>query len=348
MIRCTLIILIALAVPLSPKGSAQQAKKENPPTQSAAVEKDTNLVVARVSGRPVTEEQLLWVIERLAIQKRLPMEQREKRHSLLFKEALDSSITLMLLRNQAQQENVVIDKATIDAEVQKYKRNFPTEEDFLKTLKRQGITETEFRESLEETMTVSEMINRAVKDTPAATEEEIKAFYDENQNRFPVPAQVRASQILIRVDPESTPEQKAEAIKKLESIRADIESQKIAFADAASKYSQDRVNTQEGGDLGFFTRGQKPKPIEDSAFALNPGDMSQILETREGYHLLQVTESKPARMATLEEVRGIITTMLNREAQRRIRDEYIDRLISKATIETFMTQEEFAERHAPN
>ena len=346
MIRGIFLLLLVVSAALCPLASAQDAEQDNPPMQSAANDTDTDLVIARVSGRPITEKQLLWAIERIALQKRLPLNQRQKRYSLFFKEGLKDLIMVAAIRNQAEQENIVLDSAKIDEEMRLYKKDFHSEEEFEQTLKRQGLTEAELRDSMEEGLIVREMLNRASKDFPRASDEEISNFYDKNQERFPVPGQVRASHILVRVDPQSTPEQEAEAKKKLESVRADIQARKISFSEAAVKYSEDRSTAQTGGDLGFFTRGEKSKPLESTAFSMRPGEVSQIVETEDGYHLILVTESRPSRNASLEEVKPMIIQLLNRESEMKVRQKYVDDLVAKTSVETFMTQEEFVKRHS--
>jgi peptidyl-prolyl cis-trans isomerase C len=209
----------------------------------------------------------------------------------------------------------------------------------------QGITEIELRNSIEDRMGLQQLMVQTTKDMPEATDEEITKFYGGNPGRFVTPEQVRAAHILLRVDPKSTPEQKAEIKKKLEEIRAEIESGAIPFADAAAKYSQDPSNAQKGGDLGYFPRGRMVRPFEDAAFGAKPGTISPVVETQFGYHILQVHELKPAGKQPLEEAKPSIRQYLNQQARQKAFQKYTEELKAKTTIETYMTAEEFAKRH---
>jgi len=240
---------------------------------------------------------------------------------------------------------VTIDKAKIDQQLQQLSQRYASAEEFQKAMAAQSLTESDLRRNIEESISLQEVIDRAVKDVPGATDAEIEKFYNDNPDKFAMPERVRAAHILLRVDAKSTPEQKAEIKKKLEGIRADIESKAITFGDAAAKYSQDPSNAQKGGDLGLFSRGQMVKPFEDAAFATKPGTLSPIVETQFGYHIIQVIESKPAGKASLEEAKPPIKQYLDQVAKQKALQKYVDELKAKATIEPFMTQEEFIKRH---
>ncbi len=150
-------------------------------------------------------------------------------------------------------------------------------------------------------------------------DEEIRLFYAADQSRFIEPEQLRARHILLKVDPSAAPEKKqarqAEAQGLLDKINAGAD-----FAALAKKYSQDETTAASGGDLGFFSRGAMVGPFEESAFGLQPGQVSGVVETRFGYHIIKLEEKKPERLRPLEEVRGEITGELQQDmAEREVR-----------------------------
>jgi parvulin-like peptidyl-prolyl isomerase len=201
------------------------------------------------------------------------------------------------------------------------------------------------RRSIEENMVLQQVVDATVKNTPPATFEEVTRFYNENPKFFDEPERVRASHILIRTTPESTPAQKEEARKKLETIRQEIESRKITFADAATKNSQDPGSAQKGGDLGFFARGAMVKPFDDAAFNAQVGTLSSIVETQFGYHLIQVAEHRPAGKKTLEAAGAEIKNFLERKAKQDKLQAHLQELKTKTPVEVVMPQEEWAKRH---
>jgi peptidyl-prolyl cis-trans isomerase C len=345
MIRQTLIFPILFLAILNCTGLAQQNSSAAPPDLSAKKSETSNLVVARVSGQPITEKDILDAIDQLASQRRIPVDQAQQRNFLLFKDAMDNLVVLSLLKAQALQQNITAEQAAIDQQLQQISQRYPSKEAFEKDLASQEATIDELKKDLEENLIIQKTIDLAIKDAPGATEEDIRKFYDDNLAKFEMPEQVRAAHILLTADSKSTPEQRGEIKKKLEGIRADIESKAITFSEAAAKYSQDKSNAQKGGDLSFFARGGMVKPFEDAAFALNPGGLSSVVETQYGYHLIQITERKPAGKAAFEEVKPKIQQFLNQAIKRNATQKYVEGLKAKATIENFMTPDAFAKRH---
>jgi parvulin-like peptidyl-prolyl isomerase len=328
--------------------SAQQNTPAQPAAQPPAnpATTESNVVVARISGEPITEKQVLATIQDLA-SRRIVMtpEQQKQRNTLLFQGAMDNLLTSTVLKNEARKLNVTVDKAKVDQQMKEYASRYPSQDEFQKALASQGFTEAEVRKSVEESLGMQEVINLATKDVPGASEEEIQKFYDGNPDKFPIPEQAHLAQIFIKVEPSSTTEQRAEAKKRIEGIRADIESKKISFADAAVKFSEDSASAPKGGEMGFVSRTGRVKPIEDVVFGTAAGSMTPVIEDQAGFRLVQVIELKPAGKASLEDAKPAIKKFLDQNAQQKALQKYIEDLKSKAVVENFMTPEEFDKRH---
>jgi peptidyl-prolyl cis-trans isomerase D len=146
--------------------------------------------------------------------------------------------------------------------------------------------------------------------------EDIQDCYNADLERFTEPQQVRARHILLKADKQAEPE-KAQAVRKqaeelLEKIKKGAD-----FAALAKKHSQDEASAAEGGDLGFFGKGVMVPPFEKVAFSLQPGELSEIVETQFGYHIIKVEEKNPRRVRSLLEVREEIVRELQQEAAER-------------------------------
>jgi peptidyl-prolyl cis-trans isomerase C len=326
---------------------AQEPKPAAAPSPQAATNDD--VVVAKVSGDPITEKQVLAVIDQLARQKQaqnqISPDQLQKKNAFLFQDAIDNLVIESMLKSEVKQQNVVVDKTKVDQQFQELSKRFQTPEKFQEAMKGQGLTEALLRKSIEDNLSYQQVVDQATKDVPAVTDADVKKFYDENPQSFAVPDQVHAAHILLRVEQNATPEQKAEIKKRLEGIKADIQSKKITFTEAAAKNSQDPSNAGKGGDLGFFGRGNMVKPFEDAAFATKPGEMSDVIETQFGYHIIQVIEFKPAHQRTLDEVQAQIKSYLEQRAKSTATQKYLADLKTKAKVEMFMTAEDFGKRH---
>lgn len=314
-----------------------------PPASSSVADSSPNLVVARVSGEPITEKQVLSAIEVLSKQTVIKPDQQSQRNTILFKGALDNLVTVTILKSEARKQSIAVDKAKIDQQMQMFVSQYPSKEEFEKAMARQGVNEAEVRKNVEETWSVQALLDSAVKNVPTVSDAEIQKIYDSNP--FGAPERARVAQLFLKFEPNSTPEQKAEVKKKLEEIRADIESKKITFADAVAKHSQD-PNAPKGGDVGYVSRDQITiKPLEEAIFGTAPGNLAPVIEGPQGCHLVSVIEIKPAGKATLEETKPQIKEQLEQVAKQRAMRAFMDELKSKATIENFMTAEEFDKRH---
>jgi peptidyl-prolyl cis-trans isomerase C len=324
----------------------QQPAPGSAASQPAAAHEQDSVVVARVSGEAVTEKEVQEAINQLASRQQLDQQQMKEKDTLLFQQALDNVIATVLLRNEARDMKLTPDKAKVDEVYQQIFKRFPSEEAFKKAIAAQGLDEAGLRKALEENLMVSLAIEQAARDVPVTAEADIQKFYDENPKYFEQPEQAHAAHILLRVPPNSTPEQKMEVQTRLEGIRADIENKKITFAEAATKYSDDKGSAQKGGDLGFFSRGRMVKPFEDAVFSSTAGTLTPIIETQFGYHLIEVIEIKPAGKMSLEEAKDKIKTYLESKTKQELVEKHVADLRAKTTVEVVMTQEQWDKLHA--
>jgi peptidyl-prolyl cis-trans isomerase D len=153
----------------------------------------------------------------------------------------------------------------------------------------------------------------AYKDQIKVSEDQIKEYYEDNLDTFKEKEQVKARHILFRV-PENAPKEEEEKVKQkalavLKQARAGAN-----FAELAKKYTEDPSGKENGGDLGYFSPGQMVKPFEEAAFKLKKGEISDLVRTPFGYHIIKVEDVKQARTKPLEEVRGQIIATLQKTA----------------------------------
>lgn len=180
----------------------------------------------------------------------------------------------------------------------------------------------EFLEKVEEfkRMTLlSTLLKKEVEDKAVVSDAEIKEYYDKNPQEFKTD-QVRASHILVEKEDEA--KGIIERLKKGED-----------FSKLAESLSKDPGSASKGGDLGFFGRGRMIPEFEEVAFSLKPGEISQPLKTRFGYHIIKVTERKEGSLLPLENVKDKINGKLVSEKQRRLFESLIEKLTKEAKIE---------------
>ncbi|MGH8821397.1 MAG: SurA N-terminal domain-containing protein [Rhodoferax sp.] len=143
--------------------------------------------------------------------------------------------------------------------------------------------------------------------------QDVKTYYDQNAARLSGPEERRVSHILIAVPKDATPEVRAKAKAKAEELLAMVKKDPASFAEVAKKYSQDPGSAAKGGDLDFFTRDAMVKPFADAAFALKKGEISGVVETEYGYHIIKLTDIKDAKPRTFEEMKPQIEVTLKKQ-----------------------------------
>jgi peptidyl-prolyl cis-trans isomerase D len=144
------------------------------------------------------------------------------------------------------------------------------------------------------------------------TKNDITAYFNGHRSEFDTAEEVKASHILIRVEESATEETKLTAKLKLDNIRADI-LKGADFAEMATKHSDDPGSKIKGGDLGYFGRGMMVKPFEEAAFSLKKNELSDIVESPFGFHLIKVTGLHASKKAVLANVKADIKKQLQEE-----------------------------------
>ncbi len=146
----------------------------------------------------------------------------------------------------------------------------------------------------------------------SVTEADIKKYYDQNLARYKVDEQRRASHILIKAAKDAPAAEKAAAKAKAEKLLEQVKKSPADFAKVAKEHSQDPGSAERGGDLDFFGKGMMVKPFEDTAYALKDGEISGIVESDFGFHIIKLTAVKPASTRPLAEVRVNIEDEIRR------------------------------------
>jgi len=168
----------------------------------------------------------------------------------------------------------------------------------------------------------------------APSDAEIRAFYDKNPDKFKQDESVRASHILFRVDENADAATKKKVMEQAQAVLKEARGG-ADFAELAKKHSADG-SAQQGGDLNYFTHGQMVPPFDQAAFALKPGEISDIVTTQFGYHIIKVTDRKPATAVPFDQVSGRIKDFLAEQQKQQKAEAFIQSLKQKAKIEVLV------------
>ena len=267
---------------------------------------------AEINGVVITKEQfnkeLNIHLDRVARQGRqLP----ESQLAGLKKNILDGLIERELLYQESKKEGIKVQQQAVDGQLADIKKRFPSEEQFKAALTQMNLTEVEVRMQIERGLAIRELIDQRITNKITITDAQTKDYYDNNPQLFKQPEQVKASHILIKVDAGAAEAQKKVARKKIETVQQKVKSGDD-FAQLAKEYSDGPSKTR-GGDLGYFQRGQMVKPFEDAAFSMQKNEVSGVVETRFGYHIIRLDEAREGYHKTFEQVKPMIMQELAQE-----------------------------------
>ena len=153
----------------------------------------------------------------------------------------------------------------------------------------------------------------SIKKDIAVNEDDLRRYYSENKTRFTAPEERRASHILIAADKALPADARAKAKAKADELHAKLVKDPALFAELAKKNSQDQGSAAKGGDLDFFARGAMVKPFDEAAFALKAGELSAVVETDFGFHIIRLTDVRGGEARTFEAVRPEIESEVRQQ-----------------------------------
>ena len=328
MLAMLALILMAAQVTVA----AEAPSTPTPEVKDTAGAPSVPDAVALVNGVPIPRERFeqeeARATQRFASQGQPVPEQMTQ---LIQERVLDYLIGEELLYQECVKQGIATPDERVEEEIAKAKERFGSEEKFQEALAQMNVTEDTLRANIKRGLTIQQLVQKEVLDKIEVTDEEIKTFYDENQKLFTKKEQVQASHILIKVNADADEATKAEARAKIDKAAQRVKNGED-FATVAKEVSEGPSNTK-GGDLGYFQRGQMVKPFEDAAFGLEPGQVSDVVETSFGYHIIKVFDKKPESTATFEEVKPQIAEYLQKEKSQTAIQAYIDKLKETAQIE---------------
>ena len=286
-------------------------------------------VIARVNGEDVNKGDFDRLVKQMEAQagRPVPAEQRDQ----VYRGIIDQLVTYTLLVQETKVRNVIVSdaeaKQIADARIAELRKQVPNEAAFNKAMADRNMTVARLRADIRRDIAINKMMQEEIAKLQPPTEAELKEYYDKNPDEF---RGVRASHILIRPDGfDETSKKKARtAIEDvLKQAKAGTD-----FGELARKHSSDG-SAQAGGDLGFFTKGTMVPAFSDVAFALQPGQLSDVVETQFGFHIIKVTEKKEVQFAEASEK---LRAFLGQKKQQDAEQAFVNALKSKAKIEVLV------------
>ncbi len=301
------------------------------PASAADKKQSSEDKVAVVNGAVITRtdfDRAVSFAKQRALQTGKPVDDAQ-----LNRGVLEQLIGTALLYQESKKEGIKVDQKAVDERLEQWKKQFPNEEEYKKAMSNANLSVPQMKQDITKGMTIEKFIVERFVDKTTVPEKEIKAYYESRLNLFKQPEQVKASHILIKVDPKAKESEKEDALKKIR----DIQKKQVKgddFAKLAKEYSQGPSNAK-GGDLGYFKRGQMVPAFEEVAFKLKPGEVSDIVKTRFGYHLIKVVDKKPESTVPYAEMKDRLGQYLKQEKVQKEIKQLVEKLRKEAKVEMF-------------
>jgi peptidyl-prolyl cis-trans isomerase C len=249
----------------------------------------------------------------------------------LRREAMDMLIEKELLVQAAKNSGIEVTDNAVDSELAKLKEPFNNDAEFQRRLDTESYTEESFREHLRSMIAAKHYIDGIRLKAMQVSDEDLEKFYNENTRRLTLPEQVRVRHVLLSWKPLGTGDDRKALYDKMQEL-LDRARGGEDFAQLATAYSNDSTRV-DGGDVGMFRRGQMVPAFEQAAFALKPGEISDIVETPYGLHILKLEERQDARLLPLDEIREQLREHISEERMEAAVKAENERLLESAEIE---------------
>ena len=276
-------------------------------------------VVAPVGADRVTTEDLARLLRRHDLGVTETGARSEEELDTLKRSLLEREIERLLMLQEARASGLSVRDEEVEAALAELRADYPGRS-FEAHLAEGGIPLSALRSEVAERVLIEALLRREVVGRVAVTDEEIAAWYEAHPDDFARPAEVNARQIVLRSREEA------------ERLRAELRAGRVRFEVAARRHSVAPEGAR-GGDLGWFSKGVMPPPIDPTCFELRAGRLSEVIESPHGYHLFEVVEKRSSRTLSLEQARDQIVRALRMKKEQEAEVALRKRLFEKTPVQ---------------
>jgi len=310
---------------------------------------DPNAVVATVNGTQITEGQIekMLAIRMKQMAGRVPENMMPQYIKQMRKQAIEQMVIEAVLTEKEKEKNITVSEEELTTQINKQmaQQNL-TMDDFKAMLKGYGVDFSEYQQNMKKRAMFEKLMETEFADkVKAPTDEQVRAYYDENAQQFTIPESIHAKHILIRPADGNDPNQaklqaKAKAQELLAKVKGGAEFETVAKENSACP------SAKNGGDLGSQQRGTFVPEFEKAAYALKPGEISDVVETQFGYHIIKLIERSDANTVSFENAKENIVQMLGDKQKEQIVMDYIQKIKAEADVK-FTNEADKFEINAP-
>jgi peptidyl-prolyl cis-trans isomerase C len=284
-------------------------------------------VVLQVNGAGITDSDLIRMKQTLAPPQGQTVDERT-----LLRDAVDQLIGRALLVEAARAAGITVDPAEVQQWMAGQRGRYPNAEAFTKALQASGTSEQELALRQEENVLISRFVETRLGPKVNVTPAEVRKYFDDNPKEFEHPERVKFRMILVEVPDVASADVDKDAKARIDKVEARLKAGED-FSKLAAEVSDDPTKTR-GGEVGWVHRGQLIPELEKAVFALKPGEFSQPVRTKFGYHIVGVMERQAPGVSSFQEVQPKLAEMLKGIRVRELMQGLIDQRRATAKIET--------------
>ena len=298
---------------------------------TALAEADKGIALAVVNDVAITQQDLAIEAAQLSAEMRFrnrPLTNGQL--SRLRKQLIENLIDRELLYQRARQRKIQIRKRWVDLALKELKGQLGDKTAYQSFLKQTGLTDKQLKARIQKGLIVRRLLRREVIRQIKVSEAEMQAFFKQHPEFFQRKERVRVRHILIAFNGQDNATKRGNALLRLQSIQLMLH-ENTDFASLAIEHSDDPSKVR-GGDIGYLEREQLIVDFADAAFALEPGEVSDIVETRFGYHLIKAIDRIPPSPMAYRSARAKIERTLRRNKEKKATEAYLARYKRQASI----------------
>lgn len=250
-------------------------------------------------------------------------------------EVLEQAIDNKLLLREAQLAGIKAPDGRVEEQLEKFKKDYPTNEAFMKDIAAAGETVSDLRTHLRQQLLAIMMANRKREEFEkqiVVSESEVAQYYADHKDQFRHPERVRCAQIFLAAPKDAAGRAAVKA--RLEKLKEELNAG-ADFGQLATAYSE-APGAKDGGIIGWVQRGDLVKSLEEAAFSLPEGGVSGVLESPGGFHIIKVLKKEPAGLASLDEARTEIEPAIRKKAAEAKYQKWISDLRKRSHVRVYM------------
>jgi foldase protein PrsA len=284
-----------------------------------------DIVVAKVNDVAFTKKDLEAEVDRLIPQATFHRNVPQEKRKFYYDKAIEALVNRELQYQDAVAKGMEIDKEKVNAQMEKIRKRFKSPEEYKAALEKEGITEEKVRAQVEKEILVQNVVTKKVTEASKISEKDLNEYYEKNASKFKQPESVKLRLISTK------DEKKAQDI--LDRIKAGED-----FGDLAYKMSEDNYRVK-AGDIGYMHKGRMLPEIEEAAFKLIVGEMSNLIKAENNWFIIKLEDKKPEHQLPFEEVKDKLKKELETTRAQELKEAWITDLRAKAKIEVLLKTE---------